>query len=566
MIERLFNKSADAQTLLEETDKKSKLGKAMKEIYRGVKIQWGKFGLGFVANMISYLLLATTATTAANIQLGKITDYSETITFLVIHLVAWAIGLAVIFGTKSYLKVGRDVQEKLWKHIVRLPLKEYAKEDPNRLISRITVDADASTVPFILIQSTGMLLAIMGVGVLGMPSVDGTIKTVFFIGMIIVFLMIFGVCGIYRRASLITSNRVSKVTAFWSERLFNLRLIKASCAEKKQIEQADHLIEMRFEARCYSAFGSMLVEGIYYMAALVGLTAAFLVGAILMEQGANVDTDSVYTFYTYSTLVSLVISAFILFPVSFAGLGGTAERFVQVLKTPTEDVSQGGDLDPEIKDIRFENVSFGYDENDMVLRDINCVIPAGKVTALVGTNGSGKSTMIKLIDRLYPVNNGDLYFGQGKASDVSLKAWRKRFGVVSQNASLFAGSIRSNVCYGIDREITDEELESVAKLSGLDNVLARLPEGWDTDVGMAGCRLSGGEQQRVSIARALIKDPDYLILDEATANLDAESAHNLVGALKELMQGRTTIMVAHNEELIQAADHIIEVRQGRVAS
>jgi ATP-binding cassette subfamily B protein AbcA/BmrA len=172
---------------------------------------------------------------------------------------------------------------------------------------------------------------------------------------------------------------------------------------------------------------------------------------------------------------------------------------------------------------------------------------------------------LKLIDRLYPASQGEITFNGEKGTDISLKSWREQFGLVSQNASLFSGSIRSNIVYGLSHEVTEEELKRVVALARLDDVVTSHPGGLDYDVGIKGCHLSGGEQERVAIARALLKDPKYLILDEATANLDAKTEDEIDEGLSALMKGRTVILVAHHYAPVKKAAYVVVMDHGQVA-
>lgn len=199
-----------------------------------------------------------------------------------------------------------------------------------------------------------------------------------------------------------------------------------------------------------------------------------------------------------------------------------------------------------------------------MIDQISLQLPKGKVTAIVGSNGSGKSTLLKLIDRLYPASAGELTLQGEKADAISLRSWREQFGIVSQNASLFSGSIRSNITYGISQPVSEERLNEVAHLARLDEVIATHPGGLDYEVGVKGSHLSGGEQERVAIARALLKDPQYLILDEATANLDRKTEEEIDEGLAELMKGRTVVMVAHHYAPVKKADYVVVLDQGKV--
>ncbi len=210
----------------------------------------------------------------------------------------------------------------------------------------------------------------------------------------------------------------------------------------------------------------------------------------------------------------------------------------------------------------MDHVTFGY-ADEKVVKDVSLTIPKGKVTAIIGPNGSGKTTVLRLLDRLYPDFEGNICIGDENSKDISLRNWRDRFAVVSQKASLFEGTIRDNITYGLEN-VSEEEIMSVVKLACLDDVIASHQGGLQFNVGVNGEKLSGGEQQRVAIARAMIKNADYLVLDESTANLDPITEKKVRDSIEALKKGRTVIVVAHNYSAIANADKIIVLNDGVV--
>ena len=210
----------------------------------------------------------------------------------------------------------------------------------------------------------------------------------------------------------------------------------------------------------------------------------------------------------------------------------------------------------------MDHVTFGYGD-EKVVKNVSLIIPKGKVTAIIGPNGSGKTTVLRLLDRLYPDYEGNICIGDENSKNISLRKWRERFAVVSQNASLFEGTIRDNITYGLEN-VSEEEISSVVKLACLEDVIASHQGGLRFNVGVNGEKLSGGERQRVAIARAMIKNADYLVLDESTANLDPITEKKVRDSIETLKKGRTVIMVAHNYSAIANADKIIVLNDGVV--
>jgi ATP-binding cassette subfamily B protein len=216
------------------------------------------------------------------------------------------------------------------------------------------------------------------------------------------------------------------------------------------------------------------------------------------------------------------------------------------------------------EDIRYEHVAFSYSPDKPLLSDINFTVPAGKMYAIVGPSGSGKSTIVNLLPRLYDVDRGSVLIGRNDVRSFDLAYLRGSIGVVTQESYLFNGTIRENLLYAKE-DATEAELMDAIRTASLTEFIENQPDGLDTVVGNRGLKLSGGEKQRLSIARIILKDPSILILDEATSALDSISENAIQDALERLMQGRTTIVIAHRLSTILKADRILVVANGTIA-
>ena len=226
--------------------------------------------------------------------------------------------------------------------------------------------------------------------------------------------------------------------------------------------------------------------------------------------------------------------------------------------------ADGKKPDVEGADIVFSHVAFSYTPEKPVLSDVDFTVPSGKMYAVVGPSGSGKSTMVNLIPRLYDVTGGAVTIGGDDVRDIDLEYLRQNVGVVTQETYLFNGTIRENLLYA-KPDATEEELEEACRAANIHDMIASLPEGYESLVGNRGLKLSGGEKQRISIARVLLKDPRILILDEATSALDSISENAIQAALETVMQGRTSIVIAHRLSTILQADRILVLSGGVIA-
>jgi ATP-binding cassette subfamily B protein len=245
----------------------------------------------------------------------------------------------------------------------------------------------------------------------------------------------------------------------------------------------------------------------------------------------------------------------------------SGERIFQVLDEPEDVADKPGavELPPGEGAIRFENVSFSYLEGRPVLHELDLALDAGTTLALIGHTGSGKTTLASLVPRFYDVDSGRVLVDDVDVRDVTLKSLRREIGVIPQDPFLFSTTVRENISFGRPG-MPDDEIEHVARLAQAHEFVERLPDGYDTVIGERGITLSGGQRQRVAIARALALDPRILILDDATASVDATTEAQIRVGLREVMRGRTTLIIAHRLSTIALADEIVVLDDGRIAA
>ena len=244
----------------------------------------------------------------------------------------------------------------------------------------------------------------------------------------------------------------------------------------------------------------------------------------------------------------------------------SAERVFEVLDTHPEVIDQPGAMTmPPIEGrVEFRGVHFGYEEDKPVIEDLNFVVEPGEMIGLAGHSGAGKSTLINLICRFYEPQEGAILIDGHDARQVNLKSLREQIGVVLQDPFLFNGTVADNIAYG-HPESSLEQIVAAAKAANAHDFIMNMPDGYDTLVGERGTRVSGGERQRLSIARAILRDPRILILDEATSNVDTETESQIQGALERLVQGRTTFAIAHRLSTLKNSHRLLILDKGKLA-
>lgn len=550
------------------TDKTEEItvkGRVLKTLYKNVRIPWLSIIVGAILAVFNSIAILSQYENYMAIFTGALTDLSPLFQYLAASFVQYLLIFASVLADVAYVTIVTGVRKKMWRKMVRLPLKDFEKETPSGMLSRITSDAEYASKPFMAaIAVLQILLYIMSMSAAAPKDMPQALAFLIITVILAVASIIVSV-KICSRATTFVQNRISVLTAHYSEQLSNIKFVKASNAEEKAVERSFSLIEKRYKAALYNAFATGLQTLSNNFTYIIVYSCAFLGGILAISAGAISDTTPISAVYAFGMALELTLVGIMTLPSYFAATVGGSKKLVSIFARQEEDTETGAGLSSESADIRLDSVNFSYDERTVVDK-ASIIIPQGRITALVGPNGSGKSTLTKLMERLYPAENGDVLLGGEKASDISLKSWREQFAVVSQTPALFAGSLRSNICYGIEREVSEDELRRVVHLAELDDVIASHEGGLDYEIGVKGTGLSGGEQQRVTIARALLKDAKILILDEATANLDPKTEEKVKKGLGELMRGRTVIEIAHNASAIQDADNVIVLDHGQIVA
>ncbi len=359
--------------------------------------------------------------------------------------------------------------------------------------------------------------------------------------------------------------QLGAVTSRLAEILNGIKLIKAFTTEeleKKRFQREAHrfLQLMMRQIRMQSAalpltemMGVVTAAGLLWFGGLQVLKYKTATGEDFVR--------FIVLLFTIYQPVRLLAQAHVQFQAGMAAAG----RVLEQLEQPSAIRDQEGalELPPFSEEIRFENVSFQYPAGKIpAVKEINLTIRKGQVVALVGPSGAGKTTLVDLIPRFYDVTAGAIYIDGYDIRQVTRRSLRRQLGIVSQQTVLFNDTIRHNIAYGM--EATLEEVEEAARKANAHDFISALPQGYDTVVGEHGVTLSGGERQRLAIARALLKDPAILILDEATSALDTESERLVQAAIEQLMQNRTTLVIAHRLSTVLHADLIVVLSGGRI--
>jgi len=287
---------------------------------------------------------------------------------------------------------------------------------------------------------------------------------------------------------------------------------------------------------------------------------------ILKSTGQEMNLGTLITFTGYMGQLQGPMNFFARIPHWWADSMNSAQRIFEVIDAVPEvqEVEEPKRLEHPRGDIVLDNISFGYEVNRPVLKDVSLHIPAGSMIGIVGRSGAGKTTLVNLISRMYDVQEGEIRIDGIPIKELAFGDLRRNVATVSQETYIFMGTVAENIAYG-NREAGLQDIMKAAKLAGAHEFIMRMPDGYDTRIGSSGRQLSGGERQRISIARAILANPKILILDEATASVDTETERVIQKALNYLVQGRTTISIAHRLSTLRDADYLVVIDHGEVA-
>jgi ATP-binding cassette subfamily B protein len=479
---------------------------------------------------------------------------------------AFSVSRRLVAGKVS-LGVEYDLRNRMYKHLHSLELSFFDSQQTGQLMSRATVDLQAVRfflgygLIFILQSAITILIAAAVMLVL-----DPRLALVALAPVPFVIWVAFRYGRRNRPASQEVQQRIAELTAEAEENIGGVRVVKAFAQEERQLRRFDaatrrvftqSMVSTRLRA-FYSPFIGFLPQ--------LGLAALLFVGGKQVIDGQLTEGEFV-AFYGYVLMLTS--------PMRMLGIAlGMAQRAV----ASGQRVFELLDREPRLTSapdarplpagggrVELRGVSFAYEGGEPVLRDVDLEVEPGRTVALVGPTGSGKTSLVMLIPRLYDVDAGTVLVDGADVRDVDPASLRREVALVSDDAFLFSASLRENIAYARP-EASDDAIVAAAVRAGLGGLLEDLPDGLDTLVGERGLTLSGGQRQRVAIARALLAEPRILILDDATSSVDATTESQIKSALAEVMEGRTTFVIAHRLSTIALADEVVVLEDGVVAA
>ncbi len=474
-------------------------------------------------------------------------------------------GRRLISGRQA-LGVEFDMRNALYAKLLRLSFGFYDRHQTGQLLSRATVDLQ--TVRFFL----GYGLVFLFQNILTIVAATAIMFIVNWrLALVATAVTPLIVIIAYRYSSVAhpvlrdVQQKMADVSTVAEENIVGVHVVKSFAQERNELDKFSDRTERVFDRSIDANKQRALYVPLLSFLPLIMQAGVLLVGGRMVANG-TLDFGS---FFFFNILVVMLVM-----PLRMLGMWvgqsqratASGERIFEVMDEP-EEISEKPDateMPPGDGQVRYEHVTFEYAPGRPVLHDIDLELEPGKTVALIGHTGSGKTTLASLVPRFYDVTEGRLTIDGADVRDVKLQSLRREIGIVSQDPFLFSATVRENIAFGRP-DATDDDIARAARLAQAHEFIERLPDGYETVIGERGITLSGGQRQRLAIARALVMEPRILILDDATASVDATTEAKIRLGLREAMKGRTTIIIAHRLSTISLADELVVLDAGRIA-
>ncbi len=540
---------------------------------------WLKSKRAFILQII-FLSLSTIFTTFTPIFIGRLVGLLDPnlpsfniILFLFYFCIILVFGLlAYIFNRTARLQ-GAEVSSRALYYLrddisnalYRQSFSYFDKTETGQLISRATSDIEETQQIFGmgLILGFQSTLQISGIFV-GFITFSADLSIILLSAIVISLIISYYIAKKLKPIFLETRYSFGDLTTTIRENIVGAQVVRIFSTQNKEFQKFKENNKRFYKASVNSVkFNSLYIPTIYIVIGIITISLLFIGGLRFIN--GTMDLDTIVTLLSYIASLGFPLMMLGQIMLVYIQADAALTRVRDILDSTPEinDLPEAIPISTLKGDIEFNNVSFGYTSDHRILKEVSFKIPAGKKLAILGTTGSGKSTIINLIPRFYELNDGSIKLDQRDIRNYLLKDLRKNISIVSQETFLFNKTIAENIAYGKE-DATIEEIIEAAKIADLHEFIVKLPKGYDSIVGERGTRLSGGQKQRLSIARALLTKPKILILDDSTSSVDVETEYKIQQALTTIMKNITSIIITQRISTIRGVDYILILDMGRV--
>ena len=534
------------------------------------------FAIGSVAfSVIGPKILGKATTEIFNGLIGKISggdgiDFDK-IKIILLTLVALYIVSAILSFIQGFImsgisqKLAYNLRDELSKKINRLPMSYFDKTTNGEVLSRFTNDIDtlAQSLNQSLTQIITAVTTLVGVFIM-MLTISGVMTVaalvIIPIGMFVISMIIKRSQKFFAQQQAFLGNVNGQVEELYGGHL----VVQAFNGQGDAIEKFDKTNEKLYQSAWKSQFLSGLMQPLMSFIGNLGYVLISILGGFLVIKN-YIEVGDIQSFIQYVRQFNQPLNQIAQISNQLQATAASAERIFAFLAEEEEPVTENDSVKVTRHDgeVIFDHVRFGYDENKVIIKDFNAKVKPGQKIAIVGPTGAGKTTIIKLLMRFYDVNSGAIYVDGKNIKDYNRQELRSHFGMVLQDTWLFSGSIKDNIKYG-KLDATDEQVKQAAKAAHVDHFIKTLPSGYDMVLNEEASNVSQGQKQLLTIARAILADPEILILDEATSSVDTRTEVLIQKAMDNLMENRTSFIIAHRLSTIRNADLILVMKDGDI--
>jgi ATP-binding cassette subfamily B protein len=536
------------------------LGSYRLSLVLSIALAIGYQGAGLVA---TYL----TGSVAATIKTGER------------HRLTWLVGAILVLGVvRALLMAGRrlisgyqalgvemDMRNRVYAKLLRLSFGFYDRHQTGQLMSRATVDLQGVRffLGYGLIFFFQNAFTVVGVGIF-VFVISWKLALVSMAISPVLVALAYRYSHVSHPLLRDVQQKMADVATVAEENIVGVHVVKSFAQEDAEQEKFERRSEAVFTLSVRANRQRAVYIPLLSFLPLLSQAAILLIGGHMVANG-SLSIANYVRFNIYLAMLVMPLRALGMWIGQAQRATASGERIFQVLDEPEDigDAPEARELPPGDGRVVFDDVTFGYDAERPVLQDVSLELTAGRVVALIGHTGAGKTTLASLVPRFYDVQRGRVTIDGADVRDLKLTSLRGAIGVIAQGPFLFSATVRENIAFG-RADATDEEVERAARLAQAHEFVDALPDGYDTVIGERGITLSGGQRQRVAIARALVVDPRVLILDDATASVDATTEARIREGLREAMRNRTTIIIAHRLSTIALADEVVVLDDGRI--
>ena len=534
------------------------------------------FAIGSVAfSVIGPKVLGKATTEIFNGLIGKISggdgiDFDK-IKIILLTLVALYIVSAILSFIQGFImsgisqKLAYNLRDELSKKINRLPMSYFDKTTNGEVLSRFTNDIDtlAQSLNQSLTQIITAVTTLVGVFIM-MLTISGIMTVA---ALVIIPIGMFAISMIIKRSQKFFAQQqefLGNVNGQVEELYGGHLVVQAFNGQGDAIEKFDKTNEKLYQSAWKSQFLSGLMQPLMSFIGNLGYVLISILGGFLVIKN-YIEVGDIQSFIQYVRQFNQPLNQIAQISNQLQATAASAERIFAFLAEEEEPVTENDSVKVTRHDgeVIFDHVRFGYDENKVIIKDFNAKVKPGQKIAIVGPTGAGKTTIIKLLMRFYDVNSGAIYVDGKNIKDYNRQELRSHFGMVLQDTWLFSGSIKDNIKYG-KLDATDEQVKQAAKAAHVDHFIKTLPSGYDMVLNEEASNVSQGQKQLLTIARAILADPEILILDEATSSVDTRTEVLIQKAMDNLMENRTSFIIAHRLSTIRNADLILVMKDGDI--